>query len=243
MRALCFDGYYTQRFAGCREFLHGYVEDKMDRDFEEYCNKMLQEEFALQSGAEKYERTEDRVDRRNGHYRRRLVTARGVVNLRVPRGERGKYTFTLFEKNHRKTRKFEMIVREALLKGFSSRKAGEFFAKLFGVGTISHQAAVSTLRKFDLQMDRWRQEPIADGVVIMVVDAVHLKGVIPHLKSAKPVLFAYGVYPDGTEKVLDFELAAGESLNAYYRFCLNLKEGLAEGAGSAVHISYYEEFQ
>jgi len=37
-------------------------------------------------------------------------------------------------------------------------------------------------------------------------------------------LFAYAVYSDGSEKVLDFELVRGESRNAYYRFCSRLYE-------------------
>jgi len=46
---------------------------------------------------------------------------------------------------------------------------------------------------------------------------------IPYLKTAKPVLFAYAVYPDGEEEILDFELAYGESTNAWSKFCQKLQ--------------------
>jgi len=224
METLCFKGHYTRRFARCREFMHEQVEARIDRKLTEVCNKWLQEEFTLQSGAEWYERSDNRSDRRNGHYRRRLVTGRGVINLKVPRGERKKYTYTLFEKNKRKTKGFENIVVDALLKGHSSRKASKFFENMFEAGTISHQAAVSTLKKFDLELARWKQKKVCDNAVILVLDAVHLKGSISCYKYAKPVLFAYAVYGDGSEEVLDFELVQGESLNAWYRFCQNLSD-------------------
>jgi putative transposase len=222
METLCFEGNYTRRFARCREFMPGYIEAELDRRLTEYCNKWLREEFTIQSGAERYERSENRKDRSNGHYWRRLVTGRGVLNLKVPRGERKKYRYTLFEKHQRKTKKFEEIVIDALLKGHSSRKASKFFGQMFGAGTISHQAAVSALKKFDLEVAKWKQSRIANHAVVLVLDAVYLKGLVPYYKYARPVLFAYAVYADGREEVLDFELAQGESKNAYHRFCWNL---------------------
>jgi len=113
METLCFEKNYTRRFARCREFIHRHVEAELDRKLAEFCNKWIQEEFTLQSGADRYERNEHRLDRRNGHYRRRLITSRGVVALKVPRGERKKYKYTLFEKNKRKTKGFEDVVVDA----------------------------------------------------------------------------------------------------------------------------------
>lgn len=215
--------------------MHRHVEEELDKRFSEFCNQMLQEEFSIQSGAAWYERSQERVDRRNGHYRRRLVTGRGVVELRVPRGEKKKYRYTLFKKNQRKTKKFDEIVVDALLKGHSSRKASKFFANMFGAGTISHQAAVNALKKFDIELAKWKKEKVENKPVVLVLDAVHLKGVIPQYKYAKPVLFAYAVYADGREEVLDFELVQGESTNAYYRFCLNMYDRGLKDVELVVH--------
>lgn len=224
MNPLCIAKNYKQRFHGYKEFSHRYVEDRADECFKSFCNQLLQEEFTLQSGAGRYERNAGRQDLRNGHYWRRLVTARGVVKLKVPRGEKRKYQYSLFEKHQRKTKKFEEIVVDALLKGHSSRKASQFFAKMFGAGTVSHQAAVTALKKFDLELTKWKETAIRDNAVIVVLDAVHFKGAISSYKTAKPVLFGYAVYDDGHEQVLDFEIAQGETLNAWHRFCWKLYE-------------------
>jgi transposase-like protein len=224
MEQLCFEGNYTKRFARVKEFCNEKVEFVLDRFLGQFCNLWLEEEYTLQSGAQWHQRTPARQDNRGGHYPRKIITGRGVIHLRVPRGEKGQYSYSLFKRFKRRTVDFENIVIESLLKGHSSRKASLFFAKLFGQDTLSHQTALSSLRKFDFELTAWKKKPLRDNVLILVLDAVWLKGVIPYLKEAKPVLFAYGIYPDGTEEVLDFELTRGESSNAWNSFCQRLEQ-------------------
>ena len=222
METLCFTGNYLKRMARIKEFSCEKVEVVLDEYLKQFCNQWLEEEYVMQSGTQWYQRKKDRKDTRGGHYSRQIITSRGVIALKVPRGIKQKYKYTLFDKFKRRTKEFDEIVIEAILKGHSSRKASAFFEKMFGKHTISHQAAVSTLRKFDAELEQWRKRPLRDNALIVVLDAVFLKGVIPHLKTAKPVLFAYAVYPDGKEEVIDFELAQGESTNAWSKFCQNI---------------------
>jgi transposase-like protein len=222
METLCFTGNYIKRFARVKEFCHEKVEFVLDEFLKEFCNIWLEEEFIVQSGAEWYERSATRTDRRNGHYQRAIITGRGVIDLWVPRGKNKRYTYTLFQRFKRKTTRFEEIVIDALLKGHSSRKASRFFANMFGKNTLSHQAAVQTLKRFDYGLEKWKKRPIRDDALIVVLDAVPLKGAIEHLRRAEPILFAYALYPDGEEDVLDFEIEHGESTNAWTKLCQKL---------------------
>lgn len=222
MEQLCFTGHYRKRLARVKEFCNEKVEFVLDEFLKEFCNIWIEEEFIMQSGAEWHERSAGRLDRRNGHYPRTIITGRGVVDLWVPRGKRQRYTYTLFKRFKRKTEKFEDIVVDALIKGHSSRKASRFFGEMFGRNTISHQAAVATLRRFDYGLEKWKNRPLRNDALILVLDAVVVKGAIKHVKHAKPVLFAYAVYADGSEDVLDFEIAQGESTNAWSRMCQKL---------------------
>lgn len=224
METLCFEGNYTKRFARYKEFCHEKVEVVIGEFIKRFCNDWLEEEYIEQSGAGRYERTNRREDYRGGHYERQLITTRGIVKVKVPRGLQHKYSYSLFEKYQRRTVEFDDVVVSALLNGHSSRKSNIFFKKLLGDGTISHQTAVKTLRRFDNQVKAWKNQPISDGGMILVLDAVYFKGVVRHLKDAKPVLFGYVVYEDGHEEVVGFELAYGESKDAWYRFCMGLCE-------------------
>jgi transposase-like protein len=229
METLCFIGNYRKRMARVKEFCNKKVEVVLDEFLKEFCNTWLEEEFSIQFGIDRYKRLANRTDKRNGHYPRSIITGRGIIDLWVPRSKNKSYKYTLFDKFKRRTKDFEEIVIEAILKGHSSRKASKFFEKMFGRQTISHQAAVSTLRKFNYELEIWKERRLRDNALIVVVDAVCLKGVIPHLKTAKPVLFAYAIYADGKEEIIDFELAQGESTNAWSKFCQNIyNRGLTE---------------
>lgn len=223
MRTLCFSKDYSKRIARVKEFCNEEVEVVFDKFLKEFCNEWLEEEYILQSGAERYERSSGRLDIRGGHYERWIISGRGPIQVRVPRGVERKYTYSLFKPYKRKTEHFESVVVEAILQGHSSRKASVFFSKLFGQDTISHQAAVATLRRFDYSVVEWKKRKLRDNPVVVVLDAGWFKGVNPNLKGAKPVLYAYAVYGDGKEEVLDFEIASGESKNAWVRFCQKLE--------------------
>lgn len=222
MNQLCFTSNYRRRFARVKEFCNEKVEFVLDEFLKQFCNSWLEEEYDIQSGRERYQRSENGLDYRAGHYTRSIITGRGVIELSVPRGAKGKYKYTLFNRFKRRTEKFEDIVVDAILKGHSSRKASKFFASMFGKHTISHQAAVQTLRRFDYGLEKWKKRAIRDNALILVLDAVPLRGAIQHLKRATPVLFAYAIYPDGREDVLDFEIEHGESTNAWTKFCQRL---------------------
>ena len=51
---------------------------------EETLNQMLEAEADRLCNAERYERTEARVDTRAGHYQRKLTTRAGEVSLNMP---------------------------------------------------------------------------------------------------------------------------------------------------------------
>ena len=178
----------------------------------------LKEEFKLQIGADYYERTPTRLDYSLGYYKRRLITKRGILKLDVPRAEKMKLKFSLFERYKRYSKDFEEIVLSSLLLGHSTRKAKAFLKKILGENTISHQFASSLLRKFDLEIEKWKERKIDKEVEILVLDALYLKDSITAIKRAKPILFAYAVYKDGDEEVLDFEIASSESINNWLLF-------------------------
>jgi putative transposase len=224
MRTLCFEGNFNRRMSWYKEFCHERAEGVLDQFLKRFCDQWLQDEYELQSGAARYERSDQRQDRRNGHYERSLITRRGRIKVKVPRGEAHKYYYSLFKKYERRTREFDDVVVDALLLGHSGRKAEQFFKKLLGDGTVSHATAAKTLRRFDSQVVEWRQRELRDNAVILVVDAVYFRGVAHCSKSAKPVLFALAVYADGSEEVVGFQLANSESQIAWYRFFADLYE-------------------
>ncbi len=229
MEPLCFQGYYRKRFARYKEFCNQKVEVVLDDFLKEFCDLWLREEFDALIGAGRYERADERTDYSGGHYTRRLLTTRGALKLKVPRGKRRYYKYSLFQKYDRRSPEFDKLVIESVLLGHSTRKAKRFFGDLLRDDGISHALASKLFRKFDTGLTAWRTRQLRNQAVVVVLDAVHLKGVIPCLRQAKPVLFAYAVYEDGHEEILGFEPAQGESFKAWTGFCQRLyDQGLKE---------------
>lgn len=224
MRTLCFEGDFKRRMAWYKEFCHEQAEVVLDQFLKKFCNQWLEDEYEEQSGAGRYERSDGRKDRRNGHYQREIITRRGMIKVKVPRGELGVYRYSLFKKYQRRSREFDEVVTDALLLGHSGRKAEEFFKKLLGAGTISHATAAKTLRRFDSEVSQWHQRKLKDNAIVLIVDAVYFRGVASCSKTAKPVLFAMAVYADGSQEVVGFQLANSESQLAWYKFFADIYE-------------------
>ena len=222
METLCFERHYVKRFARYKEFCNERVETVLDEFLNRFCSDWLEEEFIVQAGADRYERSGARLDWRNGHYQRSLTTSRGIFRLRVPRGCAKNYRFSLFEQYKRHSASFEALLTESILLGHSTRKAKRFFEGLLGQAAPSHSLALRLLKRFDHELDAWKRRSLRDGAMILILDAVYLKGFLPYLKSAKPVLCAWAIWPDGHEELLDFEAAQGESLRAWSAFCQRL---------------------
>ena len=72
------------------EATKGYVGKLVAKTVEETLNALLDEEADQLVNAGRYERTDERQAYRGGHYRRRLVTGAGEVELSVPNVSAGR---------------------------------------------------------------------------------------------------------------------------------------------------------
>lgn len=224
-----FYGNINHRKAYFKQILQAQEEPEIIIDdwLKRFCDSWLKEEFVIQRGSDYYDRKSD--DYANGYYHRRLLTARGRIDLKVPRGRHKKYSYTLFDSYKRYSNDFRDIVTESLLLGHSSRDAKRFFNRIFGQSSISHALASSILRRFDHEIGSWKNKPIDKRAVVLVIDAVYLKGALTGVRRAKPVLCAWCLWEDGTEELVDFEPERHESNYAYSRFCSRLyRRGLTD---------------
>ena len=68
--------------------LKNHVDAVVRSSVEETLNGLLDAEAEQICGAQRYERSAERVDSRSGHYERKLETKAGQVTLKVPRLKR-----------------------------------------------------------------------------------------------------------------------------------------------------------
>ena len=101
------------------------------------------------SGAERYERRQGRRRvYRNGYYERDFVTRLGTIRLRIARTREESFLPHGLERFQRRAEEVSMLIREAFLRGISTRQVGRVVATLTGE-VVSAQTVSQLTRDLD----------------------------------------------------------------------------------------------
>jgi len=168
--------------------------------------RVLAEDQRLALGADWHERAPRRRGRRNGFYRRRLVTPQGALSIRVPRARGLELDRSLvFDRYQRRQADVDRILRRLFLTGVSTRAAAELAEQLWG-GPLSHQTVSRLARWLDEELAAYRHRPIRPVYPVVQVDGMY----VTVAGSKRVVMLVVGLREDGRQEVLGFSLGAGE---------------------------------
>jgi putative transposase len=163
---------------------------------------------------------EDAADRRNGYYRRSLLTELGEVELSVPRTRR--YCPTEVVRAYaRRSPEIDRTILAGFVLGLSTRKLGEVLLDLLGrpVGPATVSRVARTL---DAAVEAFHARPLKGRYKALMLDGVVLARKTGAGALRRPVLVALGLRQDGKKEVIDYRLARGESAVEWERFLADL---------------------
>ncbi len=189
---------------------------------EKFLNRVMESEFETFIGAGKHERSEDRVDYRNGYKERQLKTTLGELNLLRPYARSGRFETKLFENYSRIDKALASIIVESYLKGVSTRKVEAVVSEL-GID-ISHTTVSTLSYELDELITEFRTSPLRGYYPYLYADALYLKVFDGSRFVSKAVMIAIGVNEDGYREVLDIDIIHDESYATYKGFFDTLKE-------------------
>src|SRR3989338_4538020 len=250
---------YVKRNLGELGILYQFEDFELQahRAVEKLIQSCVNEEFALQIGAGRYEHAPERRDERQGSYERQFTTTFGESVIRIPRTRFNNITvhYSLFERYQRRQKKFDRAVLLAMLLGLSVRKQRRFFKTFIG-GAISHTTASRLIQSLEGDLQAFRTRPIEDKYKYLLIDGLWIKVKDGRLKE-KVILFALGITADNQKEIIAFKVAKGETeaevtalLNDLYRRGLegkNLKIVASDGAKgirAAIQMVYpYSKWQ
>jgi putative transposase len=203
-----------------------------DRDgFRQALQAVVQEaleaEMTEAVGAEKGERTVERISYRSGYYERKLVTRVGVLELRVPQDRAGHFSTELFERYQRSEKALLSALVEMYVQGVSTRKVKAVTEELCGHSFSASTVSEATAR-LDATLQAFFTRRLAEPYPYLILDAryerVREAGVI----VSQAVLVAIGIGWEGRRQVLGVELANRESRSSWREFLTGLRDrGLA----------------
>ena len=122
-----------------REMLAGQ-EDFLRTLIQPIVQQVLEAEMDEAVGAEKGERTPNRLGYRSGYYNRTLMTRVGKLELRVPQDRQGRFRTEVFERYQRSEKALVGALAEMYVQGVSTRKVKAITEELCG-----HEFSASTI--------------------------------------------------------------------------------------------------
>ena len=200
-----------------RQALEEIIEDQMAAAIDRYLEQLG---------------TDDAADRRNGYYRRHLLTELGDIELNVPRTRR--YSpVEVIRAYARRTREIDRVILAGFVLGLSTRKVGETLLALLG-RTVSASTVSQVARTLDATVAAFHRRPLQDRYKALMLDGVVLARKTGAGALRRPVLVALGLRPDGKKEIIDFRLAGSESAAEWEQFLADLcRRGLT---GEGLHM-------
>ncbi|TGP13176.1 IS256 family transposase [Mesorhizobium sp. M2D.F.Ca.ET.233.01.1.1] len=202
-------------------------EDGFRKVLQTVVQESLEAEMTEAIGAEKGERTTERVGYRSGYYERKLVTRVGVLELRVPQDRAGRFSTELFERYQRSEKALVSALVEMYVQGVSTRKVKAITEELCGHSFSASTVSQATAR-LDEALKAFYERRLAEPYLYLILDARYERAREAGVIASQAVLVAIGVDWEGRRQVLGVELANRESHSSWRAFVAGLKQrGLA----------------
>ncbi|NIQ07201.1 MAG: IS256 family transposase, partial [Candidatus Korarchaeota archaeon] len=198
------------------------LKDVVKSTVEETLNNMLDAEADRLCNAERYAHTKDRTDTRAGHYKRKLHTTAGEVELKVPKLRKLPFETAIIERYKRRESSVEESLIEMYLAGVSVRRVEDITEALWGTKVSS--GTVSNLNKQIYEkIESWRNRPLKGYFPYVYLDGIVLKrswgGEIKNIS----VLVAVGVSESGYREIIGVAEGAKEDKSGWSNFLTYLK--------------------
>jgi len=214
----------AQRWAAVRDedALWGDLRPELLGAVKAILEATMEDELAAELVATRYERTPWRTDLRNGSYHRSLVTELGAIpDLTVPRRRLVPYRPSFLRRAARRTTVVDRVLRQAFLRGLSTRETAALATSLTGVPLSA--ASVSRLAaELDAQVAAFHRRPVTFGARYLLLDGLWVSVRSSGRARKRVVLAAYGIDGSGNRALLDYRQAASESAAEWGRLLTSL---------------------
>lgn len=194
-----------------REMVRSFAETLMSADADALC------------GAAYGERSDERVNRRNGYREREFDTRVGTVELRVPKLRQGTYyPDWLFERRRRAERALVAVICECYVRGVSTRRV-DGLVKTLGLEGISKSQVSALAKTLDAEVAAFRSRPLDGGPYpYLWLDALAVKAREDGRVTSVATVVATAVSADGHREILGLDTFTAEDGVAWTRFLRDL---------------------
>jgi len=195
------------------EQLSKYVVEK-DKDFLKEAltlliNALMDAEVTSMIGAEKYERSDNRNNHRNGYRQREWDTRLGTLQLSIPKLRHGSYFPSLLEPRKMSEKALLNVVQEAYVHGVSTRKVDELVESL-GIKGMDKSEVSRISKQLDGFVTEFKNRILEGEYPYLWLDATFPKVREGGRVCSMALVIAVGVNQSGEREILGFDVGMSE---------------------------------
>src|SRR5436190_15301953 len=206
-----------------REQLESASPDLLRAMVKTFAEALMSAEADALCGAGYGERSDERVNQRNGYRHRDWDTRAGTVELAIPKLRQGSYfPDWLLQHRRRAEQALISVVATAYLLGVSTRRVEKLVEQL-GIASLSKSQVSEMAAHLDAQVEAFRNRPLDAAYYTFVwMDALVIK-VREHGRIVNVhALVAVGVNADGGREVLGLDVCSDEDGAGWLAFLRSL---------------------
>lgn len=174
-------------------------------------NEYMEKERDDYMNNQRYDRTKNRHDYRNGYYERELILNIGTINLKVPRTRSGEFSTEIFEKYQRCDQALLLSMTEMVINRVSTRKVTNIVKQLCGK-SVSKSFVSNLTKKLDPIVNEWANRPLnTTNYRYLFLDAMYIKVREYDKVVSKAVYIALGVNDEGKREIIGLKISQAES--------------------------------
>jgi putative transposase len=188
-----------------------------------FADALMSAEADAMCGAPYGQRSDERVNSRNGYRPREWDTRAGTIELAIPKLRSGSYfPDWLLQHRRRAEQALVSVVATSYLLGVSTRRVEKLVEQL-GVARLSKSQVSEMAQYLDAQVEAFRNRPLDAGPYTFVwLDALTIKVREAGRTVNVHALIAVGVNADGSREVLGLEVASQEDGAGWLGFLRSL---------------------
>jgi len=193
--------------AELKDSFWGDCQGQARRAMQQFFELLSERERDRYMTTERYGRGAKPRDYRNGYYERDFVTRLGTLRLSIARTRKKNFLPEVIGKFQRRAEEVCLLIREAFLRGISTRQVGRIVAIMSGE-VVSPQTVSRLTRDLDEAVKQFLQARLEDEWAYLFLDGVSLRVRRPLGRKRVQMLVAYGVRRDGSRQLLAFSADA-----------------------------------
>jgi transposase-like protein len=213
------------------------VKDLLREVLSEALAKVMDLEVGVLTGASLGERSDERLNSRNGYRERAYDTRLGELSLKIPKLRQGSYFPSFLEPRRMVEKALVGVIQEAWLQGVSTRSVDDL-VQAMGCSGVSKSEVSRLCAQVKERVDEFLDRPLEGNFPYMWLDATYVKAREGSRIVSKAVVVAIGLNESGRREVLGMKVGHSETEEFWTDFLRSLLDRGMRGAKLVVSDSH-----